>query len=117
MADSVEMRAEESLHQFGVLRADHTGKKAPLDQAHVAVSVQATAHGWVGPHASDRAPSERAGRTACKRDPQVNACASVRSYWAAQREGKRGSGPKWVSAAQLGFYSFLFFFFLFGFLL
>jgi hypothetical protein len=112
MADSVEMRAEESLHQFGVLRADHTGKKALLDRAHVAVSDQATAHGWVGPHASDRAPGERAGRTACKRDPQVSACASVRrSYWAAQREGKRGSGPKWVSATQLGFYSFLFFLF------
>ena len=69
----------------------------------------------MGPTGQCHDGEPRCVRASDKRAPDVSACASVRSYWAAQREGKRGSGPKWVSAAQLGFYSFLFF--LFGFLL
>jgi hypothetical protein len=46
MADSVEMRAEESLHQFGVLRADHTGKKALLDRAHWSGAGRGALLGW-----------------------------------------------------------------------
>jgi hypothetical protein len=56
MADSVEMRAEESLHQFGVLRADHTGKKALLDRAH-----------WSGAGSGAQAVSE-GGNERCARE-------------------------------------------------
>ena len=41
----------------------------------------------------------RAGSATDTRVPPVGAGACARNYWAAQREGKRGSGPKWVSAA------------------
>jgi hypothetical protein len=57
MADSVEMRAEESLHQFGVLRADHTGKKALLDRAH-----------WSGAGSGAQAVSEGGKRTVRARE-------------------------------------------------